>query len=83
MKNWSLNLDSAKGSTLCQTGLSSLFMCWVVFVDVKGNDGWTVVSALMLHSGQSYPDIPEQPGSKTDTHPDERKKINETFHMLK
>jgi len=35
----------------------------------KQNDGGMIVSSLTLHSGQSYPGTPAQPGSRTGTHP--------------
>lgn len=34
----------------------------------RKKDGWLSL-LLTLHSGQSYPGTPEQPGSRTGTHP--------------
>lgn len=49
--------------------LSFFFRLFFLFVDLEARDGWTVVSSLTLHSGRSYPGTPEQPGSRTGTHP--------------
>ena len=55
------NVDVISG----RLSLVSLVCLWTS----KQKDGCIVASSLTLHSGQSYPGTPEQPGSRTGTHP--------------
>lgn len=55
---------------LCNFSLSFSCLTWFVCLwTSKQKDGRIDVTSLTLHSGQSYPGTPEQPGSRTGTHP--------------
>lgn len=71
----SFSLVPRKKKGLMFTLLSFLALVLFIFCSLvslltsRQKDGLMVVSSLTLHSGQSYPGTPEQPGSRTGTHP--------------